>query len=62
MKIKTDRVWDIETKMDIGTDCFEIKEHHEGSGPEDHKPYIVIPVEAVDEVVLQLLKFKKRCL
>ena len=66
MKIKTERNWDLEFKQckDYETkenrDYVEIIEHHNSSEEEDYKPYVCIPLEAVDEIVLQLLKFKKR--
>lgn len=60
MKIKTDRAWLLET-MQISQDCVDIIEHHEGN--ENYcAPHVVIPLEAIDEVVLQLLKAKKKFL
>ena len=66
MKIKTERNWDLEFKQckDYETkknsDYVEIIEHHAGSEEDSFKPYVCIPLEAVDELVFQLLKFKKR--
>ena len=54
MKIKTERCWHL-TIRKCG-DCIELKEHHDDS---KGTPYVVIPEESIDEVVLQLLKLKK---
>lgn len=56
IKIKTQRCWDLQTK--VSKDCFEIAELHQGDD-DDQLPYVVIPLEAVDEVVYQLLRFKR---
>jgi hypothetical protein len=61
MKLKSDRVWFLETK--IKDDCIEIIEHHNewtSVCMDDHKPYIVIPIESIDDIIFQLLKFKLR--
>ena len=66
MKIKTKRAWYLEVKRfeAIGgrlMDTIDIIEHHSGAeGEEDTRPYIAVPFEAIDELVLQLLKLKKQ--
>ena len=52
--IKTCRPWDIETKLDDETQIVDIIEIHDPES--DNHPYICIPLEAIDEVVLVLLK------
>lgn len=55
MKIKTNRNWQLTIKKE--EDCIELMEHHDGS---EGTPYVVIPVESIDAVVLELLKFKAK--
>ena len=55
MKVKTNRCWQLKTE--ILEDCIEIKELHDGSD-HDQAPYIAIPIESIDEMVLELMKFK----
>ena len=55
MKIKTERMWDLETK-ETSNQCVDIYEHHRDS--ECEPPRIVIPHEAIDKVILALLKAK----
>lgn len=59
MKIKTDRVWNLDVER--VNDCIEIIENHDGCD-DAHRPYIAIPVESVDEIVFRLLEFKRRIL
>ena len=58
MRIKTDRAWKLEAVLE--TDCVDLIEHHIGSNREGFNPHVVIPVEAIDDLVLFLLKAKNK--
>lgn len=59
MKIDTERAWTLKTVKD--DDMLEIQELHLGSEKEEQKPYIIVPVEAVDDLIYELIKFKRKC-
>jgi len=50
---KTDRPWNIGTSYE-GEGCLKITEYHEGSN-EENRPYILIPHEAMDAVIKELI-------
>ena len=55
--IKTNRCWDLRLHKEVIEDCIDVREFHDNEASTN---YIAIPVEAVDELVLELLKFKRR--
>ena len=56
MKILTDRPWDLKIRMAAHA-CIEIREEHLGDGSEN---YVLIPNEAIPELIKYLLKRSKK--
>jgi len=57
--IKTQRCWDLRVHKEVTAECLDVREFHDdGVSFKTSDNYISIPVEAVDELVLELLKFK----
>lgn len=65
MKIKTNRVWQLEledrehSEITV-SDTLDLRELHDHAHENDSVPYIVIPIESVDTLILKLLQYKKR--
>ncbi len=49
INIDTHRNWKLKAKRN--RDYVELIELHDGAEPDDSKPYVVIPVESVDELI-----------
>lgn len=64
-KIKTNRQWQLEledtfhSELEVN-DTLELREHHDHHTKGDRIPYVVIPIESVDQLILKLLKYKAK--